>query len=177
MRISRYWRTFEKTSCTVTCVAVRLVTQSRAIVIAKYLCKDLSTRRIKATSKRVSELQILLQSKGNWVSNLLLKLILFYLSACKVENRIGLVAPQHVYEGNNSPEGVSSLVIHVTFDYTDYKLNHTLEDREHAILLKREKVASALEFAPNRLVVATEFSLLLFHAGECVRVYDEWDQD
>ena len=72
---------------------------------------------------------------------------------------------------------MSSLVINVTFDYNDYKLNHTLEDREQAIQLKREKVASILEFALNKLIVATEFSLLLFHDGECVRVYDEWEQD
>lgn len=74
-------------------------------------------------------------------------------------------------------EGVSSLVIHVTFDYSQNRLNHTLEDREQAILLKREKVASVFEFAPNKLIVATEFSLLLFHDGECVRAYDEWEKD
>ena len=72
---------------------------------------------------------------------------------------------------------MSSLVIHVTFDYNEHKLNHTLEDREQAILLKREKVASILEFAANKMIVATEFSLLLFHDGECVRVYDEWQHD
>ena len=27
------------------------------------------------------------------------------------------------------------------------------------------------------MIVATEYSLLLFHDGECVRVYDEWERD
>ena len=27
------------------------------------------------------------------------------------------------------------------------------------------------------MIIATEYSLLLFHDGECVRVYDEWERD
>ena len=53
----------------------------------------------------------------------------------------------------------------------------TLEDREQAILLKREKIVSVLEYALNRLIIATEFSLLLYQDGECIRVYDEWEQN
>ena len=68
-------------------------------------------------------------------------------------------------------------MIHVTFNYAENRLNHTLEDREQAILLKKEKVASVLEFAVNKLIVATEFSLIIFHEGESVRVYDGWEQD
>ena len=87
------------------------------------------------------------------------------------------MAPPNVYEGKNSNEGVSSLVIRVTFDFNDFKLNHTLEDRKAAIHLKKEKIASILEFENNKMIIATEYSLLLFHDGECVRVYDEWDRD
>ena len=47
----------------------------------------------------------------------------------KFDSKIGLVAPKYVYAGNNSPEGVSSLVIRVTFDFNENKLIHTLEDR------------------------------------------------
>ena len=65
----------------------------------------------------------------------------------KFDSKIGIVAPKYVYEGNNSPEGVSSLVIRVTFDFNENKLIHTIEDREQAILLKREKVVSVLEYA------------------------------
>ena len=97
--------------------------------------------------------------------------------AFKLDDRFGLVAPQNVYDGKNSNETVSSLVIKVTFDFNDFKLNHTLEDRKAAIHLKKEKVASVLEFGQNKLIIATEFSLLLFHEGECVRVYDEWERD
>ena len=102
-------------------------------------------------------------------------LILFL--AFKLDDRFGLVAPPNVYEGKNSNEGVSSLVIRVTFDFKDFKLNHTLEDRKAAIHLKKEKIASILEFGANKMIIATEYSLLLFHDGECVRVYDEWERD
>ena len=34
-----------------------------------------------------------------------------------------------------------------------------------------------LEFGQEKLIIATEFTLLLFHDGECIRVYDEWERD